>query len=72
VAKEKNDNKVRLAFLTNWEEARADQVSLGLQLDEKSLVEELDTVEEDTSNELRVHSELQIALEKAIDVIVSK
>ncbi|XP_065339813.1 dynein regulatory complex protein 9 [Cloeon dipterum] len=69
VAKVKNDTKVQLAFLANWEEARSDQVCLALQREEKILEEQLDIVNEETSNELRVHTELQIALEKVIKKI---
>ncbi|XP_059470482.1 dynein regulatory complex protein 9, partial [Neocloeon triangulifer] len=66
VARIKNDTKVQLAYLANWEEARVEQVCLALQKEEKLIEDQLDKVNEDTSNELRVHSELQLALEKAI------
>jgi hypothetical protein len=70
VAKVKNETKVRQAFLANWEEARVEQVNVALQLEEKKLSEDFDKIEEETSNEFRVHSELSTALEKAIDVSV--
>jgi hypothetical protein len=69
VAKERSENKIRLAFAANWEEARTEQVGLALQGAEKKLIDKLNKVEEDTSNELRAHSELRLALEKAILVI---
>jgi hypothetical protein len=68
VAKVKNETKVRQAFLANWEEARVEQVNVALQLEEKKLSEDFDKIEEETSNEFRVHSELSTALEKAIEV----
>jgi hypothetical protein len=70
VAKVKNETNVRQAFLANWEEARVEQVNVALQLEEKKLSEDFDKIEEETSNEFRVHSELSTALEKAIDVFV--
>jgi hypothetical protein len=70
VAKVKNETKVRQAFLANWEEARVEQVNVALQLEEKKWSEDFDKIEEETSNEFRVHSELSTALEKAIDVFV--
>jgi len=70
VAKVKNETKVRQAFLANWEEVRVEQVNVALQLEEKKLSEDFDKIEEETSNEFRVHSELSTALEKAIDVFV--
>lgn len=70
MAKVKNETKVRQAFLANWEEVRVEQVNVALQLEEKKLSEDFDKIEEETSNEFRVHSELSTALEKAIDVFV--
>lgn len=71
MAKVKNETKVRQAFLANWEEARVEQVNVALKIEEKKLGEAFDKIEEDTSNEFRVHSELSMALEKVIDVFVS-